>query len=339
MIICHIAPFAPARCGLYEAARDMIKADALAGHTVIFIDAGVSSNGVQETPVIGGKDDRGNFSLVTGHPDQINDADLIIMHTGCPDAWLVGTQTPLIWTVHGRPKACFLPSNGSSYELYRTVPKWKRSKKMLYFWPEFKEDWEFNFNGKDLILEFPVIDHERFSPEGEKYNIIKKGQTNVLICDSDREDVGLYNLMVGLINTSKHIKGLKFHFIGCFDFPISNRYQILIDRLNELGTLGDVIGRVANIETAYRAMDVLISPNKIIVRTIAEALMCKLPVIAQNGCKVAHVCCDMDNPEDVRKGFEIFLDDSNFDDRSHLFTMENYSKVMNPIYEQVVKGM
>lgn len=332
LTICHIAPFAPSRCGLYEAARDMAKADALAGHQVIFIDCGVVAGGKIEPYVVGGIDNRGNFNLVTGSHEQIDQADIIFMHSGCPDSWLVTNQTPLIWVVHGRPKASFLPNEGVSYQLYYDVAKWKRSKHMLYFWPEFKQHWQF---GNDLVLSFPCIDNERFCPEGEKYEIKNLGQKNILISDSDREDVGLYDLMIGCIETAKVIKGLKFHFIGSLEFPIQRRYQLLLDRLNALGSLGDVIGRVTNLETVYRSMDCLLSPNKIIVRTIAEALCSKLPVIAQNGCKTAHICVDFNNPNDVVEGFKMFFDKTDFEDFSHLFTMQEYSKKMEVVYDGI----
>jgi glycosyltransferase involved in cell wall biosynthesis len=332
MVICHIAPFAPSRCGLYEMARDMSKADALKGHQVIFIDCGVIAGGKAEQPIIGGVDNRGNFNLVTGSIDQIDQADLIFMHSGCPDSWLVTNQTPLIWVVHGRPKACFIPNNGSSYELYNEVSKWKRSKYMLYFWDEFRPHWNF---GNDLVLDFPVIDTERFCAEGEKYKIVKEGQKNILISDSDREDIGLYDLIIGCIETAKQIKGLKFHFIGSLEFPIQKRYQMLLNRLNEFGALGDVMGRITDIEKVYRSMDVLLSPNKIIVRTIAEALCSKLPVIAQNGCKVANVCVDFNDPNDVVEGFKLFMDMTEFEDISHVFSMENYSKKMEVVYNEL----
>lgn len=329
MVICHIAVFAPGRCGLYEAARDMAKADAKAGHSVIFIDAGVSSNGVQETPVIGGVDDRVGFKLVTGEVSQINDADIIFMHTGCPDNWIVTNQAPIIWVVHGRPEACFIPNNASSYNLYKDVSKWKRSKHMLYFWPEFKAHWDF---GNDLILDYPIIDQERFCPEGEKYQIKNLGQKNILICDSDREDVGLYNLVIGLIETSKQIKGLKFHFVGLE----GTKYQPLLNRLNEFGSLGDVIPRLTNIETVYRSMDCLISPNRIVVRTIAEALSCGIRVIAQNGCKVSDICVDINDPIDVVKGFELLLEQTGYIDRAHLFSMKSYGVKMNAVYKEMI---
>lgn len=337
MIICHIAPFAPSRCGLYESARDMAKADVLAGHQVIFIDTGVVSNGIYENPIIGGVDDRANFKLETTSPSMVDSADIIILHSGCPDAWLVSNQTPLIWCVHGRPKASFIPNNGASYDLYKTLSGWKRTKYMLYFWKEFIPHWNFCFNGKDLCLDYPVIDEQRFSQEGEKYNIINLGQKNILICDSDREDIGLYDLMIGLIETAKQLKGFKFHFVGCFDIPVNSRYQFLLDRLNKLGALGDVLGRVTNLETVYRSMDCLISPNIIAVRTIAEALTCKIPVIAQVGCKIADICVNFNDPFDVVDGFDLFLKEEKFDDKSNLFSMKNYSEKMEPIYKELVK--
>lgn len=347
MIICHIAPFAPNRCGLYEASRDMARADIEGGNQVVFIDAGITVDGVREATQIGAVDDRAGFRLETAHPDMINEADIIIMHTGISDSWLVKNQAPLIWAVHGRPLACFRPETngkGNSYSLYRDVSLWKRTKKMLYFWPEFRADWSNCFPPeKDLCLDYPVIDQNRFRPEGQKHQLKNAGKYNLLVCDSNREDIDTYELTVGCIEAVKRIDGLKIHFFGV-DHPIKPCWQILFDRLKELGGLGEVQGRVTNMELIYRAVDGLISPNKIIVRTIAEALSCGIPVIAQIGCKVADFGCDMSEAFGVVEAIRMWTESiDNGTSKNNVlgfaenFSMKNYYTKMNEVYKEVVK--
>ena len=123
MKICHITMFAPSRCGLYEASRDMFLADKIFGHNVHMVDVGTIKDGKQLTePKSGQTDTRNNLGIITSDPMEINTSDIVFMHTGCSDSWLVKTQAPIIWVVHGRPLACFRPeSNGKSqsYSLYK----------------------------------------------------------------------------------------------------------------------------------------------------------------------------------------------------------------------------
>ena len=347
MIICHIAPFAPNRCGLYEAARDMARADIVGGNEVIFVDAGITINGERQEPVIGQVDDRAGFKIVSVNPDMISEADVIIMHTGCSDNWIVKNQAPLIWAVHGRPLACFRPEiqgKMNSYSLYKHVAEWKRTKKMLYFWPEFKNDWSvFVPENKNLCLDYPVVDSNRFSPQGQSHILSEKGKYNLLVCDSEREDIGLYELVVGCIEACKKIKCLKIHFFG-FDFPLPQCWDILLGKLKEVGGLGELQGRVTNMELVYRAMDGLISPNRIITRTIAEAISCHVPVITEYGCKVSNYWCNMALSNDVATTIQCFIDDleaganrKDIEEKAKLFSMKSYSKKMNEIYKEVLK--
>lgn len=348
MRIAHLAPYAPNRCGLYESARDMARADTFGGNEVIFIDAGVTENGVRNESVVGAIDERAGFRLQTADFNLLETADILILHTGVPDNWIVKNQKPLIWVVHGRPLACFRPelnNKGNAYSLYTDVSGWSRTKKMLYFWPEFEPHWKPVFNGKDLILDYPVIDETRFSHTGEKHKLANHGKYNILVCDSQREDVDLYEMVVGLLIACEKIPGLKIHFYG-FDMPLPNCWNILLGKLKEVGGLGDIQGRVTNMELIYRAVDCLISPNKIITRTIGEALSCGIPVISDNNNHniMSDYTCNMSDPADVFEAVELFVNDHDNKlidknvilERSRVFNMQNYSKKINEIYREIL---
>lgn len=349
MIIAHVAPFAPNRCGLYEAARDMARADISGGADVLFVDAGITKGGVREPKKIGEVDNRGDFKLTTCSPDLLDTADIIIMHTGIEDSYLVRNQIPIIWAVHGRPLACFRPERmgtSESYSLYNTIAGWKRTKGMLYFWPEFKPHWEDVFQGKDIILPYPVIDENRFNLLSKPHILQTRGEINILICDSEREDIDLYELVIGLIEVAKKHKNIKFHFYG-MDLPggaLPNCWNIVLGALKKYGGLGDVSGRVGDMEKIYNAMDCVISPNRIITRTIGEALSCGIPVISQNNPLniISDFTCDMSDPFDIVEAIELFLKDrptkKSVKDRAKVFSLKNYCNYMNPIYERIVRG-
>ena len=62
--IAHFAPFSPNACGMYEAARDFIRADRLAGRVSELVDVG-GSDGTTRRPLrCGEKDARGGFEIV-----------------------------------------------------------------------------------------------------------------------------------------------------------------------------------------------------------------------------------------------------------------------------------
>jgi len=348
MIITHIAPFAPNQCGLYEAARDMVKADVLSGNNVYFVDAGTTVNGIRQDSKIGVSDNRGNFNLQTISHELIDDTDIIVMHTGCSDSWIVRNQAPIIWVIHGRPLACFRPEqtkNILSYSLYKNLSNWPRSKRFVYFWPEFTPHWQVMIDESKLCaLDYPVIDETRFCNIGDKHKLQNEGRINLLVCDSSREDIDLYEMTLGLIEACKRISGLKIHFYG-FDLPLSKGWDVLLSRLKELGGLGDLMGRVTDMEKVYRSVDGLISPNRIITRTIGEALCCGIPVITQNNCKLADYTCDMSDPLDIVEAINLFkIDfDNNRNDkesilnRSKVLNMTTYSEKINKLYTEVLE--
>jgi glycosyltransferase involved in cell wall biosynthesis len=303
LTIGHVVMFAPCRCGLYELARTMIKADLINGHNVAVFDSGVQNEGV---PEIGSTDERDGLNIVISPFEDINKCDIIIMHTGLNDSYLVTTQQPIIWVVHGRPHACYKPEtigNGNSYTLYHDLSKWKRTKAMLYFWQEFKGHW--NFKNKDYILEFPPIDFDRYYMDDKnKYlHLLKnKGDINIMICDSDREDIDIYNLLVAMCiygETHKD-KNVKLHLFGQDDKYTSNlAFKYLEQRLIDCGVYGGNYNRIYNINEYYRAMDCLLSPNSIVVQTIAEAQTTGLPVIGGMNSRVNNYQFNLNSVDDI----------------------------------------
>lgn len=349
MFVGHFAPFAPSRCGLYEAARDMCFADALAGYNSLFFDTGVISGDTQAEMQVGAVDERGSFKLVTSSLEDLNKLDLVIAHTGVNDNWLARIDCPVIWVLHGRPLACFrteTQGRHQSYSLCNTVANWKRVKKLLYFWDEFTPYWENALPRNKLhCLEFPPIDNYRFNQDGEKYKLKNPGKYNILICDSMREDFCNYEIVNNLIEVCKRHKGIKIHFFGAIDFPIANCWNILLNKLKELDSLGDIEGRITFIENIYRSVDLVVSPNKIITRTIGEAISCGIPTLAQQPNKISAYGCDIFDTKDFINAFEMFKEhkDNNFDFKTALkpiqekLSLENYNKSIKKLYEEVLK--
>jgi len=348
MRIVHFAPFAPNACGLYEAARDMVIADFLAGHEVHLVDTGITY-GDAYTPGSPGKEDiRGGSFITTSDPAIVNLADIIIAHSGVSDNWLSPCQAPIIWVLHGRPAACFRPEQfkrGHSYTLMANLAQWPRVKKMLSFWPSHTIYWEPIIPKEKLVcLSAPPIDNKRFSPEGPIYDYGEfKGKWNVLLCDSWREDIDIYEVVHGAIEAGKSIEGIKFHFCSV-ELPLGP-WELIFKRMRDLGILGEVSGRMINMEERYRASDIILTPHRIAVRTIGEAITIGKPVVAGRGCGFTPYTANSDEPHDVVHAICNLIEDldrnkqsviNNVFETAKSFSLERYSKQMNRVYSQII---
>lgn len=348
MNIVHFAPFAPHGCGLYEAARDMIVADRIAGHDTLLVDVGATVGG-QHTPGEAGKSDKRGRSLVETHPPGIAlDADLIVAHTGVPDPWISGCQAPIVWMLHGRPQACFCPEqfgNGNSYSLMAMLAKWPRVKQMVTFWPYHRTFWlPIIPENKLAVLAAPPVDPQRFSVNGEKHDFAGMGgKVNVVLADSWREDVDLYEVTGGLIEFAKGNTDVKFHFFG-MENPL-RCWEFLLNELKMYGALGQVCARWPGMDDVFRGADLIVSPHRITTRIIAEALSCGTPVMAAKGCEFATFTCDPADPIDVAKTLEGIIGGLEEDvvkervaSAASKFSLTRYNEAMSSVYKNALNN-
>jgi hypothetical protein len=338
MRLAHVTTFAPNGSGLYEASRNMMKADYLSGHEVFCVDTGIKADLTKVEPKVGAIDDRGGFKLTVQHQDILSQADIIVMHTYCPEIWYAKNQVPLIWIVHGRPAAAWRQDvehpETLAYQAYGNISFWPRVKKCVHFWPEYKIYWDIVMqSGKQHILDFPAIDEERFSPIGDKWDIKSEyvGEINGLICDPRREDIDRFDLFVGAWHSCKMIPGLKWHFFG-LDTPFNVAEERMLWQIEQIGGLGTRIGRVSEMERVYRAFDFLYTPHKIITQTVGEAVACGLHVIAQNGNKVAAQTIDVTEPEQLVQAIKNRYDFEN----KKIPSLREFGEKMNEVYISIL---
>ena len=349
MRIIHFAPFAPCACGLYEAARDMVIADRRAGHDAHLVDVGPTMrDGTHTDGKPGQIDSRGGTEIKTAEPGVAFFADMIVAHTGIPDNWIVQTQAPIVWILHGRPAACFRPEqfgNGNSYTLMATLATWPRVKKMVTFWPYHVQFWNPIIPADKLVcFPAPPIDETRFSPEGTTHDFADLGgKYNVMLSDAWREDVDIYEITHGAIEFAKSRKDVRFHFYGVQQ-PL-RCWEFMFAELRRLGALGEVWGQRPNIEEVYRAADALLSPQRIVTRTVGEALSCGTPVIAAYGCEKATYQINPAEPVSIKAQLGAMIQNVE-DNRESVknraresakdFSLAEYSKNMNRVYESIL---
>jgi predicted nucleotide-binding protein (sugar kinase/HSP70/actin superfamily) len=103
--------------------------------------------------------------------------------------------------------------------------------------------------------------------------------------------------------------------------------------------------RVTYLNKVYNSADCLITPNSIITRTIGEAIQSDLPIIAQNPCSATHYTCDFNNSNDLSDTIIEFCQDMNEDkvrNNNEIvkadMALENYSRQMNLVYEEILEG-
>lgn len=289
----------------------MVRADTEAGHGVDFVDTGVTVAGsaVSEPPQVGAVDDRGGFRIVTAPPSVLDHADVLVFHSGVPDAWVVRSQSPIVWILHGRPLAVFRLEREhpalQPYSLLAHVAGWPRTKRLVSFWPEHASYWRALVGPEKLVtLDYPPIDLVRFSPDGPQHEFAEthRGEINGLLADAMREDIDCYEVAHGAIEAARRIPGLKWHFYA-LDPPLGP-WEHVIEAFRRRGVLGELCGRMTDMEQVYRACDLVLTPQRIVTRTVGEAQSCGTPVVAADGCRVTEWTAPPWNPRDVGASVE-----------------------------------
>lgn len=295
MKIAHFAPFAPYRCGLYEAARDWAHADALRGHQIVFCDTGttVTLGKPREFAQPHTIDDRGGWKLQLSDWTDALDADIWVCHDGINDNIAVRSLAPMIWAIHVRPLAAFRPEQanqeGRPYSIVQELATWPRVKKLVTMWREFVPHWAVMVPPEKLVCtDAPPIDRQRYSPDGPTWALPpdKVGKFNILIADTWRDDVDIYEVSVACLAAAKQRAGVKIHF-WAVEPACQKPWQHVWRAMDQAGCLGVINERTERITDLYRAVDLLVSPHLIAVRTIGEALACGLPVVAAEGNQFA----------------------------------------------------
>lgn len=301
MRVAHFAPFAPMACGLYEAARDMVRSDLDAGRDAAFVDVGVTINGQRQAPKPDAADIRRGFTLRPVPFEAVQGHDLFVFHDGVPDAWVVRTQAPILLMMHGQPMDCFKPElykrGGATYSFFPAFAAWPRVKRLVTMWPEFMPFWQpIVPAGKLRAVDAPVCDQDHFRPEGDVHVIAadKRGEFNVLIAASWRE-IDPYEIVHGLLLAASGIPGLKVHMYA-IEQPIGP-WEFIFQHMRRLGIQGELCARMPGMDQVYRSMDLVLNPHRIATRIVMEALSCGTPLVGGLGCRWTPWTAPADNPE------------------------------------------
>lgn len=287
MRIAHVAPFAPGRCGLYETVRDLVVAERLLGHRVDLVDAGVQGEGAH----VGAIDWRRTGTIEARGPEAARDADVVVTHTAPPPAVLEATSAPLVHVLHGRPRSSYLieRADPAGAPVWRMLRRWGADPRYHAFvnpWPSHRDAWlcalpEDRLHG----LSAPPIDLDLWSPEGDKRpwttdHADGDSRIKVLVADVWRDDVDPLHALVALAAVAARGEApIRVHVLGLPGPTLAPAQEAVLGRLRRHDALGETLGHMRGMDAAYRAVDVLVTPQTIDTRTVREALACGTPVV------------------------------------------------------------
>lgn len=275
--VAHWVGVTPNACGLYEHAKEQIKAERSVGIDAHAIDYRVVDN----KEVVG--EIKIDKWLTSKNLDWAKGADINVIHSGIPEKYK--SAKPNILIMHGRPEYAFqlaLKKGHSHYTEYCKT-RWDERYSFVTFWPEHLFTWSLIFPDHKMNYIPSFVDTDRFSPGGATRNLEERGTFNILLADVWREDLDPYNVSLAAAKFVKeHCPEARIHIVGLHNFSklaIQGHLGILKD--NEV--LGDVGGMITNIEAMYRACDMMATPQVIATRSVREAMSSGCIVVGGQG--------------------------------------------------------
>ena len=272
MKICHAVAVTPHRCGLYETALDLARAERKLGHDARLIDS-TKMHADRGVPTGNGF----NF---------IRECDVIVSHSGLSDA-MRKSGKPVVQIRHGRPRSTFLiesKGEGKIYTYLRNMRDDKQFVAWVTMWPEHKPYWELLLD-KEVYVIPPPVDLEAFTPDGPTgYDWHGQGgDINIVVADMWRKDKDPFDVINAFAVFANFHGNAKHHVFG--NLAQTRAWPTLAACLKDKGWLGQVPGHVTGLSNVYRAADMVITPHTIAVRTVREAMACGCPVVdGKDGC-------------------------------------------------------
>lgn len=282
--VAHSAIVTPHLAGLYETARDLVAAERALGLDARIVDPVKPHEG----------EDRG---VPIAPLEFAQGADVIVNHSGLGKLNL--TDRPIIHALHGRPYSTFrLEQSGkiAAYSNLRRIAGDPRYRAFVTFWPEFVPYFSLILPEKKLWYASAPVNLEAWSPDGpagyEWHG--KGGEINVVCADVWRDDKDPFHVINAFLLFARRNPGAKLHIYAAPQKGTA--WGILKALLREAGVLGECAGFVRGLDNVYRAADVVITPHRMAVRTVREALACGCSVVMAPGNRYTPFRAE---PEDI----------------------------------------
>lgn len=286
MRIVHFVQFGPRACGLYETAKDLIRAERQLGADALLVD--MDERGESRVGLRDG-------ALVTVAPEAAYDADVLVRHSAIPSRYQT-IGVPIVMCLHGRPESSYRLSAETDNDVIQAVANKGRDARyraFVTFWAEYAAFWR-SLVGDTLHVVPAPVDLEYYAGGLDRQ---LSGSYRILIADVWRQDMIPLHSILGVARyIEKYDSDARIHLVG---LPTTGRagaaLQPILRGLSQY--IGSAAGHMKNVRDWYASCDCLVTPHTIATRVIRESLAASLPVVANEGCKTANetaACQDAD---------------------------------------------
>ena len=244
-------------CGLFGTAEDLMTAERGLGADVAFMD-----------PTKPAESDKEILSL----------CDVIIDSSGLTQD-MIDCGKPVVLLKHARPHSSFLIEHNGGKPVYTVCQESpERYSRVVTMWELHIPYLQALFDREDIDLIDPPVDLDKWTEDGPVHDFGElSGAFNVVCADPFRKDVDPYHVIAACALLPE---GYKLHVAG-FDGGLTSAQESLVASLGHVK--GQMFGWANDCSSLYRAADLVISPQKIAVRTIREATACGIKTLADLG--------------------------------------------------------
>lgn len=339
--VAHFGNFGPNQAGICQTTIDMIKAERSVGIDAQYIDfegknpcrVGLKYNGV-----------------TTVGPSWADGADLLVRHSAIPHKF-ERSDKPIVMCLHGRPEYTFVleyVGRSAVVSEYLSCANRPNYRGFITFWKEHLPFLNFLLPDRSIDYVPAMVDLDKYNPNGTKFNFGKaSGSPNIVIADMFRADTTPFNVLLAAgLFVKKYCPEGRIHIFG-LQRADTNPVKAVIDSLLDAGVMGHHTGIFQDMDTVYRAADILVTPHIIATRIVRESLASGLPIVGGVGNPYtgfqANACDTEAFAAEINRCWQVIKDDPQphktavrvlAEDR---FSIEKAGCKLLSVFERVVK--
>lgn len=296
MRVAHFCGGSTYRSGMTMTVHDINKAQLKMG-----IDSGI----VYTHDFIKGSFENGGdtFEGVCSKPlSWAKKADVIVMSSTIPlETWDWGI--PIVFINHGMPQGSILMEIEQNDSVYSTALNCLNNpliKKTVTFWREHLRTFK---KYTDNIVYVPHgIELERYNWPCEPFHT--EGNPNVIIASMWRYIKNPYNHIVAMSELKENgMPGIKLNCLG-FGNRNSRSWRTFLHPFLKSGLIGEFGAMTPNLPLYFKGGDFCVEPVTGGSRILKEAMICGLPVLANEGCEWTDYTCNPDDYDSINAAVE-----------------------------------
>lgn len=273
----HLTVVTPGRCGLYETTRELVAGLRTLGVDARLVDPTRDTNKLHPS----GDGDRG--ALFGSMQWALQEADIVVNHSGYDNTPLEKSHHPVVHVAHGRPRSSFLSEvKGDTpiYSYWYSKAKDPRFAAIVTFWPQHRPYLETMMPGKPVHVVQSSVDLDAWTPDGPTgYGFHgKRGAINIVSTDAFRDDIDPFVPLHAAALWAREVKGVKIH-VYARPASATRGWGALLRRIQEDGHLGELHGWTQGLAHVYRAASFMLTAQDIDTRSVRESMACGCPVV------------------------------------------------------------